>query len=114
MPSVLGHQYKSLFHRGRRNQRIEPVQTVRFRVSLKESRALASRSNLEGARSSRNLAEGYRCQRGSGYPGMPARWSAAAFLEIEESLRKIMGLRDLWALKAILDGSQPATRQAAA
>jgi transposase-like protein len=47
-------------------------------------------------------------------PGMPARWSAAAFLEIEKSFRKIMGHRDLWALQAILDGSQPATRQAVA
>jgi len=47
-------------------------------------------------------------------PGMPARWSAAAFLESEKSYRKIMGYRDLWALKAILDGSQPATRQAVA
>jgi putative transposase len=47
-------------------------------------------------------------------PGMPARWSAAAFLEIEKSFRKIMGYRDLWALKAILNGSQPATRQAVA
>jgi putative transposase len=47
-------------------------------------------------------------------PGMPARWSAAAFLQNEKSYRKIMGYRDLWALKAILDGSQPATRQAVA
>lgn len=47
-------------------------------------------------------------------PGMPARWSAAAFLETEKRFRKIMGYRDLWALKAILDGSQPATRQAVA
>ena len=47
-------------------------------------------------------------------PGMAARWSAAAFLEGEKSFRKIMGYRDLWALKAILDGSQPATRQAVA
>jgi transposase-like protein len=47
-------------------------------------------------------------------PGMAARWSAAAFLEIEKSFRKIMGYRDLWALKVILDGSQPATRQAVA
>lgn len=46
--------------------------------------------------------------------GMAARWSAAAFLEIEKSFRKIMGYRDLWALKAILDGLQPATRQAVA
>jgi hypothetical protein len=37
-------------------------------------------------------------------PGMPARWSAAAFLEVEKSVRKLMGYRDLWALKAILDG----------
>jgi hypothetical protein len=41
---------------------------------------------------------------------MAARWSAAAFLEIEKSFRKVMGYRDLRALKAILDGSQPATR----
>jgi len=47
-------------------------------------------------------------------PGMPARWSAAAFLEMEKSFRKIMGYRDLWALKAILNGSQPATREAVA
>jgi transposase-like protein len=47
-------------------------------------------------------------------PGMPARWSAAAFLEGEKRYRKIMGYLDLWALKAILDGSQPATRQAVA
>lgn len=46
--------------------------------------------------------------------GMPARWSAAAFLEGEKKFRKIMGYRELWALKAILDGSQPATRQAVA
>jgi hypothetical protein len=47
-------------------------------------------------------------------PGMAARWSAAAFLEIEKLFRKIMGYRDLWALKAILDGLQPATGQAVA
>jgi transposase-like protein len=47
-------------------------------------------------------------------PGMAARWSAAAFLEGEKSYRRIMGHKDLWALKAILDGSQPATRQAVA
>lgn len=47
-------------------------------------------------------------------PGMPVRWSAAAFLHNEKSYRKIMGYRDLWALKAILHGSQLATRQAVA
>ncbi len=47
-------------------------------------------------------------------PGMPARWSAAAFLELEKSFRKIMGYRDLWTLKVILNGPQPATREAVA
>jgi hypothetical protein len=47
-------------------------------------------------------------------PGMAARWPAAAFLEIEKSFRKIMGYRDLWALKAILDELQPASGQAVA
>ena len=47
-------------------------------------------------------------------PGMPARWSAAAFVESQQSYRNLMGYRDLWALRAILDGSQPATRQAVA
>lgn len=46
--------------------------------------------------------------------GMPARWSAAALLETEKSYRKIMGYRDLWALKAILEGSPSASRQAVA
>jgi hypothetical protein len=45
---------------------------------------------------------------------MPARWPAAAFLQSEKSYRKIMGYRDLWARKAILDGLPPATRQAVA
>lgn len=34
--------------------------------------------------------------------------------EGEKKYRKIMGYRDLWVLKTILDGSQPATRQAVA
>src|SRR5262249_40381269 len=37
---------------------------------------------------------------------MPARWVAAAFLATEKSFRRIMGYRDLWALKAILRGEQ--------
>lgn len=47
-------------------------------------------------------------------PGMAKRWMAAAFLDMETHFRRIMGYRDLWALKAILDGSKPATRQAVA
>lgn len=37
---------------------------------------------------------------------MPARWVAAAFLATENNFRRIMGHRDLWALKAILRGEK--------
>ena len=45
---------------------------------------------------------------------MVRRWMASAFLRTEKNFRKIMGYRDLWALEAILCGSQSATRQAVA
>ncbi len=34
---------------------------------------------------------------------MVLRWAAAAWLLTERNFRKIMGYRDLWMLKAILD-----------
>jgi hypothetical protein len=34
---------------------------------------------------------------------MVLRWAAAALLETEKSFRKIMGYKDLWMLKAVLD-----------
>ncbi len=45
--------------------------------------------------------------------GMPARWVAAAFLETEKHFRRIMGYKDLWALKAILRGEAVRTKQQA-
>lgn len=45
---------------------------------------------------------------------MAKRWAAAAFLATEKNFRRIMGYRDLWALKAILDGSKSATRKVVA
>lgn len=45
---------------------------------------------------------------------MVKRWAGAAFLATEPSFRRIMGYRDLWALKAILDGSKSATRKVVA
>ena len=45
--------------------------------------------------------------------GMPARWVAAAFLETEKHFRRIMGYKDLWALKAILRGEAVKTKQQA-
>ncbi len=47
-------------------------------------------------------------------PEMVLRWVAAAFLATEKNFRKIQGYKDLWMLKAILNGSKPATRQAVA
>jgi len=34
------------------------------------------------------------------------RWAAAAALETERNFRKIMGHKDLWMLKAVLDEGQ--------
>jgi transposase-like protein len=45
---------------------------------------------------------------------MVKRWAASAFLATEKNFRKIMGYRDLWALDAILNGSESAARREAA
>lgn len=45
---------------------------------------------------------------------MVKRWTASAFLATEKNFRKIMGYRDLWALDAILNGSNSAAQQEAA
>jgi len=45
---------------------------------------------------------------------MVLRWTAAVFLEAEKRFRRIMGYRDLWALKAILDDEQVDGEQEAA
>ncbi|HEX7425269.1 MAG TPA: transposase [Terriglobales bacterium] len=42
---------------------------------------------------------------------MMQRWVAASFLATEKNFRRIMGWKDLWQLKAILEGQQPATKQ---
>jgi transposase-like protein len=40
---------------------------------------------------------------------MAKRWAAAALLATENNFRRVMGHKDLWALKAILDGKQEKT-----
>jgi transposase-like protein len=45
---------------------------------------------------------------------MVKRWAAAAFLDAERSFRRILGYRDLWMLKAILNENQVANDQNAA
>ena len=34
---------------------------------------------------------------------MAMRWAASTFLDVEKRFRRILGYRDLWTLKAILD-----------
>jgi putative transposase len=45
---------------------------------------------------------------------MVIRWLASSFIRTEKRFNKIMGYRDLWALEAILNDTQPATAQVAA
>ena len=45
---------------------------------------------------------------------MVKRWAAAAFLDAEQSFRRILGYRDLWMLKAILNENQVANEGKAA
>ncbi len=66
-------------------------------------------SNIEDKPNSGLRSRTRRVRRGR--PGIPTSWSTAACLE-NEKYRKILRYLDLWALKAILDGSQPAIRQA--
>jgi len=42
---------------------------------------------------------------------MVSRWTAAALLETEKNLRKIMGYRDLWMLRAALDPNTLSAQQ---
>jgi len=43
---------------------------------------------------------------------MALRWAGAAALETEKNFRKIMGHRDLWMLKAVLDDGQSVSKEA--
>jgi transposase-like protein len=45
---------------------------------------------------------------------MVLRWAATAFLSTEQQFRRLMGYRDLWTLKAVLDGDLTQTKEAAA
>ena len=45
---------------------------------------------------------------------MVKRWMAAAFMDAEKSFRRILGYRDLWMLKALLNENQAANRKKAA
>jgi hypothetical protein len=40
---------------------------------------------------------------------MAKRWAAAAMLATEKNFRRVMGHKDMWAFKAILDGRHQKT-----
>ena len=42
---------------------------------------------------------------------MAKRWAAAALLATEKSFHRVMGHKDMWALKAILDGKNEKTEK---
>ena len=83
----------------------------RLEVPVSLHRCLATTNLIESPHSGMRRRTGRVCR---WRPGVAKRWMAAAFLDMEKHFRRIMGYRGLWAMKAILDGSKPATRQAVA
>jgi transposase-like protein len=83
----------------------------RLEIPVSLHRCLATTNLIESPHSGVRRRTGRVCR---WRPGMAQRWMAASFVDMEKHFRRIMGYRDLWALKAILDGSKPAIRQAVA
>ena len=83
----------------------------RLEVPLSLHRCLASTNLIESSQSGVRMRTRRVCRWRA---DMPSRWAAAAFLETEKHFNRIMGYRDLWALKAILDGEQVKTKKAIA
>jgi transposase-like protein len=81
---------------------LEETFTVnRLGLSVGLRRCLATTNIVESPTSGVRL----RTRRVTNWPSgeMVLRWTAAALLETEKSFRKIMGYKDLWMLKAVLD-----------
>ncbi len=75
-------------------------------------RCLATTNVIESPQSGVRMRTRRVCNWRDG--AMVQRWVAASLLATEKSFRRIMGFRDLWMLKAILRGSESATRSAVA
>ena len=75
-------------------------------------RCLATTNVIESPQSGVRMRTRRVCNWRDG--AMVQRWVAASFLATEKNFRRIMGFRDLWMLKAILRGSESATRSAVA
>lgn len=75
----------------------------RLKVPPSLHRCLATTNLIESSQSGVRMRTRRVCRWRA---DMPARWAAAAFLATEENFRRVMGYRDLWALKAILRNEQ--------
>lgn len=92
---------------------LEELFTInRLGLSPALCRALGSTNIIENPNSTarRKTARVTRWRDGE----MVKRWVAAAFLDAEKSFRRILGYRDLWMLRAILNEDQVANREKAA
>src|SRR5271155_3778667 len=92
---------------------LEELFTInRLGLSPSLCRALGSTNIIENPKSSarRKTHRVTRWRDGE----MVKRWAAAAFLDAEQSFRRILGYRDLWMLKAILNENQVANDEKAA
>jgi len=83
----------------------------RLELPLSLHRCLASTNLIESSQSGVRMRTRRVCRWRA---DMPGRWAAAAFLETEKNFNRLMGYRDLWALKAILQGEHLKAKQAIA
>ena len=83
----------------------------RLELPLSLHRCLASTNLIESSQSGVRMRTRRVCRWRA---DMPGRWAAAAFLETEKNFNRLMGYRDLWALKAILQGEHLTAKQAIA
>ncbi len=92
---------------------LEELFTInRLGLSPSLCRALGSTNIIENPNSTARRKTGRVTRWRDGE--MVRRWVAAAFLDAEKSFRRILGYRDLWMLKAILNENQLANREKAA
>ncbi len=81
----------------------------RLGLSPSLSRCLVSTNVIESPHSGVRLRTRKVCRWRDGK--MVLRWAAAALLMTEQNFRRIMGYRDLWMLKAVLDENQTSLKK---
>ena len=81
----------------------------RLGLSPSLSRCLVSTNVIESPHSGVRLRTRQVCRWRDGK--MVLRWAAAALLMTEQNFRRIMGYRDLWMLKAVLDENQTSLKK---